>query len=300
MLPPQQDIILTAIENAAMNTDERIAVDIPWYQTEKGLRTFCAALVIVGLSFSLSLHEGFFHNLGEALFLAGVLSGSVDYFLKKQMQKDASAGIFHHLLGFDLPLEINEALRQFLNDTRAYRLDMRIEAKASMIGEFVKLIISSRHKVIISGSLPIQYSPVMEFEESENPELLEVVFTAEDEGDSFSTDKPQVLTRRESEPEVFYWDGSTTGKFPKSLLPRKTYWASVRYSVTLPKHSFHVLNFGRPTIGTTIKLDYDPAELNMTASIPDQKNGEEYIYKRVLIRADHLQIRWSPQAIKRS
>src|ERR1039458_3682496 len=70
---------------------------------------------------------GFPHAFGEFLLLAGGLTITVDPYLKRKLQREAAEDIFHHLLGFDLPLEIRETLRDFLLHNRHYRENANID-----------------------------------------------------------------------------------------------------------------------------------------------------------------------------
>src|ERR1035437_3253873 len=71
---------------------------------------------------------GFQHALGEATLIAGLLTSSVDPFLKWKMQKEVAEDVFRNLLGFDLPQEIRDTLREFLESNRLYRRNVDIEA----------------------------------------------------------------------------------------------------------------------------------------------------------------------------
>jgi hypothetical protein len=69
-------------------------------------------------------------ELWKAMFVAGVVTIAVDPFLKRRLLKEASTDIFHHLLGFDLPLDIRETLRDFLFKNRSYRRNVIIDVRA--------------------------------------------------------------------------------------------------------------------------------------------------------------------------
>jgi hypothetical protein len=65
----------------------------------------------------------FRHGLGEAVLIAGVLSLVVDPFLKRDLQREASLDIFHHMLGFDQQPEIKDRLKDLICKTVLYRRD---------------------------------------------------------------------------------------------------------------------------------------------------------------------------------
>jgi hypothetical protein len=50
------------------------------------------------------------NSLGEAILIAGILTLVVDTFLKARLIKEASKGVFHWMLGFNLPPQIQERL----------------------------------------------------------------------------------------------------------------------------------------------------------------------------------------------
>jgi len=55
--------------------------------------------------------ESVAHQLAEAFIIAGVVTITVDPFLRRRLLKEASKDIFRHMLGFGLPDEIKERIR---------------------------------------------------------------------------------------------------------------------------------------------------------------------------------------------
>ena len=68
----------------------------------------------------------------------------------------------------------------------------------------------------------------------------------------------------------------------------------MKYRVTRERFDFFVLNFADPVIKPDVHITASQ-DLDIAASIPERRNGDLYIYDKVFLRADHIQIRWKPK-----
>src|SRR5881396_3864670 len=85
---------------------------------------FAIGLMAIGFVGLRWCPDSFGLKLSEALLIAGVLTLTVDPFLKRRLFREASKDIFHHLLGFNLPEPIRERLKHIVNSSDLYRKDM--------------------------------------------------------------------------------------------------------------------------------------------------------------------------------
>jgi hypothetical protein len=232
------------------------------------------------------------NKLSEALLIAGVLSLTVDVYLKRKLQEDAAKDIFHHLLGLDLPGEIREALKNIVFQARRYRTDMDVRVNASISGQAVLLDVDVRTRV--KAASRTDYSQLIQFEESEHPQLIIASATSTTKPkSSYSISNPPLNAKR-GEPEVLEWAGN------KITLSRGDELQTfAKYSVKRGLDDFWVLFFGEPTIGAHVRVNADDG-LQITASLADQVNGDEHIYTKVFITGDHIQVRWKPKATTES
>jgi hypothetical protein len=78
-------------------------------------------LIIVGVVGHFKLHEYLLlRSLSEALLIAGILTLTVDPFIKRRLLREASKDIFRHMLGFALPDEIKERLNSIVFNTTTH------------------------------------------------------------------------------------------------------------------------------------------------------------------------------------
>jgi hypothetical protein len=247
------------------------------------------ALMVIGGLFGIWLcPEGIGRSVSEAIFVAGSLTITVDPFLKRKLLREASKDIFHHLLGFDLPTEIRSTLKEFLLGTKSYREDTEIEARAELKDKIVLLTVSVRSKVIAASD--VKYRPYVAFEQSEHPRLLQVSVTANNPKlNSNLTMGDLVLSAKSDEPMVIEWKGREIKLHKGDSI--STY---VRFSIEGMHEDFWVYFFGAPAIYPKVRLSASP-ELDVSASLADQMNGNEYLYKKVFVTGDHIQIRWKPK-----
>jgi hypothetical protein len=243
------------------------------------------------------LHEGVLRSLSEAIFLAAVLTVTVDPFLKKRLQKDVAQDIFHHLLGIDFPVEIRDAFQTALFSEKNYRKDVDIEAVAQRISinsVVVEVAIRSRVIAVRDG----EYEQMFASEESENAEIVQASVTSDSKAsNSYNYSKMEnsqvpelALKPKKDEPMVFEW------KAPKKIPMRKGESLSTYFKFTVKRgiNDFFTYNFGSPTIHPCVRIRAT-ADLTIHASWAEQINGNEYKYGKVFLPGDHIQIRWKPK-----
>lgn len=232
---------------------------------------------------------GFPHALGEFLLLAGALTVTVDPYLKRKFQKEAADDIFHHLLGFDLPLEIRETLRDFLLHNRHYRQNAIIDVTVTPLenGSEVEVVVTVRADVVAVAKT--KYKQHISFEEAEHGTILEASVTSQSHPKKSYTKTGPPLSSVPDEPMVYGWSGKEI-----ELKKDERLNAFVKFRMQKPIHDFWMLNFGILTVHPIVRLNGNP-NLIVTASKADQVNGNEHIYKKVFVPGDHFQIRWKPK-----
>jgi hypothetical protein len=229
-------------------------------------------------------------RLSEAFFIAGVLTITVDPFLKRRLLKEASTDIFHHLLGFDLPSEIRETLKEFLLQNRYYRKNVDIEAHAQTSSDgMVEVTWSVRGEVVAVATT--EYRQHVSFEEAEQGRILQASVTSTLHPGLNYTDNSPSLTPVEGEPMVTEWSGKIV-----KLKKGDQLNSFVKFVTRGQRTGFAVTNFGNSTISPRVRVSCSN-DLEISASASDQRNGAEYIYRKVFVRGDHFQVRWKPKAI---
>src|SRR4029077_12466771 len=145
-------------------------------------------------------------DLWKAMFIAGIVTVAVDPFLKRRLFKEASTDIFHHLLSFDLPLEIRETLRDFLLKNRSYRRNVTIDVHAETASDgMVDVTWSMRSDVVAVA--PTEYQQHASFEDAEQARVLEASVTSDSHPKLNYAEKAPSLAPDRNESMVFAWFG---------------------------------------------------------------------------------------------
>lgn len=224
-------------------------------------------------------------DLWKALLIAGVVTVAVDPFLKRRLLREASADIFHHLLGFDLPEEIRETLRDFLLNNRSYRENAIIDVHAETASDgLVNVTWSMRWDVVAVATT--EFRQQISFMDAEQGRILEASVTSTSNPKLNYTEETPQLAPDKNEPMVSAWSGK---KF--KLKKGDRLHAYIKFVTRGPRMGFSVTNFASSTINPRVRLS-STDDLEIYAPQSDQRSGNEYIYRKVFVPSDHVEIRW--------
>jgi hypothetical protein len=227
-------------------------------------------------------------DLWKALFIAGVVTVAVDPFLKRRLLKEASTDIFHHLLGFDLPVEIRESLRDFLFKNRYYRRNVIIDVHAETTPDGMVEVTWTMHSDVVAVAAT-EYQQHASFEDAEQARILEASVTSASHPKLNYTERTPSLTPEKNEPMVSAWFGKKI-----KLKKGDELHSYLKFVTRGPRTGFSVTNFASSTINPRVKVSAGD-DLEIYASQSDQRTGDEYIYRKVFVPSDHIQIRWRPK-----
>jgi hypothetical protein len=254
-----------------------------------GIGLLLSAGVIALLIWEYSTVPGiaFLGSAAEFLGLAGALTITVDPFLKRKLQRDTAEDIFHHLLGFDLPIEIRESLKDFLLRNSYYRKDVDIQVNVQTLTATEAEIAIAMSAVVVCVK-KMKYCQHVAYEEAENATVLEASVTSKFHPEKSYNTCP-TLTENAEEPMVWGWTGD-----PIELKSGEQLTTFLKLRMKRPIRDFHTFVFGSSVIHPRVRL-YGSEDLFVTASKADQVNGNEHIYEKVFVEGDHFQIRWKPK-----
>jgi hypothetical protein len=244
-------------------------------------------LVVLGLLGLWRCKGEFLRSLSDASLVAGILTITVDPFLKRRFAREVGEDIFHHLLGIDLPIEIRETLRDFLQKNRHYRKDVAISAHVKRHGDGV--LVEVKMDATVVAAADTIYRQYFAGELSQKSYLKEVGVTCPFNPKRSYAEKDVKLELKKDEPGVFQWLGK---KF--SLYKNQSLRSHFHYTVEKGLRDFYVMYFGASVINPTLRVSADE-DLVISASKASQQNGDEYCYKKVFIEGDHINIRWHPR-----
>jgi hypothetical protein len=232
-------------------------------------------------------------KLSEAILIAGVLSISVDVWLKRKLQEEAAKDLFQHLLGMNLPKELRRALQRLIEESAIYRKDVDISVHVEDKDDSVILTVTL--DAVNVGAKDSTYRQYLTLEEAyEGKPLYASLRTSKEPVYALTEDKLCLKEKLPEEPMVWHWEGKEMPIGYDDELIQYT-----KFTVKRSRKDFYIIFFGRPTIHPTLRVTGSET-LNIYASVDDDTsvNGNEYVYTRVFLRGDHIQIRWKPKEDK--
>ena len=234
----------------------------------------------------LSPIASFRHSFGEATVIAGILALGVDPFLKRSLLKEASEGIFHHLVGFDQQPEIKDRLKQLVFNTVLFRRDFRINfALSPLEGGKIRCSVNHVGELVNPSNYPQEFRQYLNLEKSLNPSTCGVSLLSSEEKYDVSA-----LTEKRDEPGVLECSGPRVRIKPSKAGVR--YYISAHYCYEFPDTFYYTLHFAYPTIGVLLTVDAPP-NFDISASPTLITNGHSWEYRGLFMAQEYLTVRWS-------
>jgi len=250
-----------------------------WFDKYSGV---LAGLMLFGVGAYLSCYGGFWHELSQALMVAGILTIAVDPFLKRKLLREASKDIFQYMLGFSLPEPIRERLHSIISETKLYRENMTSHYALSEVGEFIQIDVEQEYEIVNPTLRKINFEPHLQFEKGENPNLKSIICF-----DNPQYGKGAALTPNSKEPSSLEYFGRVV-KLPSKQRRRFKY----QYSVQIPfSVGYYFPYFQYPTIGLALSIKHDPS-LVVTATPATSQLPGEWRYAQLFMPGDHIDVRW--------
>ena len=226
------------------------------------------------------------HEISEAVLIAGLLSITVDPFLKSRFVREVSKDIFHHLLGFELPVQIRERLRDIILETNLYRKDMRIVCTFTEMEGQLHIDFETSYELINPTHKILKFRQRLDFEKAENAQLKLISCN------QAKKDYGEVPTLKlNDETDLFEYAGKEL-RIEPSESTGKRYQFSADYSIDgFPVPGFYTQMFKYPTVGVTVRVRNVPASLRISSDIGNETD-HQWISERLFMPGDHFNIRW--------
>lgn len=233
----------------------------------------------------------YLHALAEPAFVAGIVTITVDPFLKRRLLRETSKDIFSHMIGFGLPQEIQHRIKEIALGTNLYRKNMEMSYTFERREHDMYIECDYQFDVINPSNQSMPYSQRMEFEKLEHATLLSVSCSLL--GDDYGKDAR--LHQRTSD-ELFTWEGPAVNIPPASSGIATRFRG--QFSIVRPPSDFHFQHFAHPTIGLTLRIVKRPDNLRVSGTPADPPIREkEWIYQRLYMPGQHIQMRWEETPI---
>lgn len=225
-------------------------------------------------------------RLSEALFISGVLTTVVDPFLKRHLLHEASKDIFHHLIGFDLPLPIRERLRDIVLRTDLYRKDMLVLCTFTETKGQVRIDCQTSYEVMNPSRKVLKFRQHLDFEKAENARLRRVSCDRAKKG--YGEGAALVFNE---DTGLFEYESKDIKIEPNQDTARR-YRFSADFSVDgFPLPGFYTQMFKYPTIGLTVRVINRPPWLRVTCDVGPNKDGQ-WNTEGLFMPGDHFNLRW--------
>jgi len=252
---------------------------------------FFAGAVALWMSYVLHRYpeNGPWHGVFEALFVAALLTLTVDPFVKARVAREVTKDIFYHVIGFRLPEEMQDRLQEYLRGLKYYRVSLDITVRASKTQDGVLL------HVIEDGNIKVltkcQYHQSLNFEEAEQGELVEMY--------AEQTGLPGKLVEWKSSqlkpPAVQHPEPLTTLYQTPEVKLRKdnTLKSHFKFRIKGRSTDHWVHRYGTTTLVTNVTLIPENGIQMYASGHAHPKPGETLTYNQVFIRGDSIDIRWT-------
>jgi hypothetical protein len=246
------------------------------------------SLIAVGLLVGTLSDIAIVQELRLALLIAGILAVTVDPLIKGKAHREAVRDVFHHILGFNLPLAIRNRLLDIVTNTTVYRENTALRVVLSQSGDWLVFDVEMEYEVVNPTLYTVRFRPRLEFETGEHPTLKTVTCFGEPDYGSGAT-----LDPKKNEPSVIAYRGRAID-FACGERRRFKFEYSMQYPLVL---GFYIQHFQYPTIGLALTIKH-PASLVVTATPAQSQSDGEWRYTTLFMPGDYMQIKWEGHSLR--
>jgi hypothetical protein len=248
------------------------------------------ALGLLGAYLLKAFPEPYFrHSVGEACLIAGILGVIVDPFLKARLHKEACQGIFHFLLGFDQPREIQDRLSKIVRETTLYRKNYELKCTLKPNEKHMVLEFEYSFELVNPKDHDETFQQRIEAERTEKLSFTYMRLLSD--GDSYEV-IPEVQQRAD-DPNVD--EASARDVKVRPSRNGQKYICQGKYSVVYPLNMSYAQHFHIPVIGLTLKIEAPPS-WHVDATPTPTRTNNAYYYEQLFLYGDHINIRWKPSS----
>lgn len=266
-----------------------------------GLLGFCFVLGLVSLYLS---HQEFLRpvclrsildSLGHALIVASLLAATVDVYMKRRLLKEASLDISKYLIGYALPEEIQDKIKEAMR-IDLVRRDLTIRyslAPASEKPDKLLATVLYTYQVENVSNHEIDYQPRMDFATHLRPRTLDMrVDSLADE--SANEMKKDLSPDEEQRPQVSAYSLSLFKVKPKPKNPELRYVCEIRYEIEVPVEYGDSFYFNHPTIDVTLEAEW-PSNIEFFGP-GEVSNTNRWYFKKAFLPGEEISWRWRRMA----
>lgn len=221
--------------------------------------------------------------LFEALLIAGILCISVDPFLKRQLLREVNQELFVHLVGYDLPQEIKDRLKDTIFGLKLYAVDKRINCEINPCGENqVSVKVTETYDLVNPTPQTQAYTEWAAFEKAELPKRCVVRGRSGDVECS-----AQELYEPPDDLGILRVDAKKVPIPPTTQGP--SWHFSREYELLLPHNHFLHLYQKLPVIGIWVRVSAPGFVIQSKHT-----NSYECVHDKLFLTGEQITLRWRP------
>jgi hypothetical protein len=231
-------------------------------------------------------------SFGEALFIAGFLSMTVDQYVKNKMLHEVSHNVSKYLIGYELPVEAQDRIKELMS-CRIIRENYAAfyEATKSETPGKLKLEVTISYDVKNITHHNESYKQYLALEQHDLPAIIELKCESSDSRATYHREGKDVSSVHDGVVEA---EGPLITIKPAGKGGGPTYRVSDKHSVIQSEEYSDLISFLAPTINVTITAKFPP-EITFIAPSETPSEATEansWEYKRLFMPSEHIRVRW--------
>lgn len=244
--------------------------------------------------------EGARRSLGDALIIAAVLAITVDKYLKRRLVRELAHNVFHFLIGYDLPPEARDRIREIVTKSTLIRRDSELNYRIEVVPgdpEKVRVQLTSTFSLdnITSEELTYRFRTATACS-ARSGRFVRLWCHSRQSGAVYEYPPPE-LKMDGPDDEGNYW---ISGKEVK--IPPRNFEKDLRFEIgcryeSVSEHRSDTENyeFMYPTLRVRVKIEYPEDEFTVVpVPKPSAMFGKfEWTYDRFFVSGEQVAIRWT-------
>jgi hypothetical protein len=243
------------------------------------------------------------HSIGEALVIAATLAITVDKYLKRRLVKELLQNVFHFVIGYDLPAEARDRIREIVTKSTLIRRDCLLDYRIEVLPDDpdkvrIELTATLSLHNITSEELPYQFRTSTS-SSNESGQVLRLWCRSRHAGSTYEYPPPE-LKLEGPDIEGNYW---ITGKELK--IPPKNVEKDIKFEIGAKYETISKVRsdtedyrFVYPTLGVKVRVEYSEDDFIVSpVPKPSANFGKcEWVYDRFFVSDEQVAIRWVRKA----
>lgn len=238
----------------------------------------------------------FSRALAHALLIAGLLSFTVDLYLKARLLKEVASDVSKFLVGYSLPDEVRDRIQGLMHEKlvrRNFQIRIRL-VRESEADRTVRLHIEISDEPENISNEPIPFTDSVEYEKHERVEIIEMRCDSDDARAQYSLDGQGLAKEKEGEPGLMRAAAKKIKVLPHNGKSGIKYKFTAKWEVVQPENYSDIISFIYPTMKAIVEVD-SPRDFKFTLSpTADVKNKNHWEYNRLFLPGQHIRYRWEP------